>query len=294
MRTAAAPTPQASDNAEALAFVQVLGAQLSKGKVDLPGFPNIALRVRQVLADENVSLDSVVRVVESEPALAARLMQIANSEALNFTGKPITELRIAIARMGFNVVHSAAIAFAMSQLKTVDAFQVLEEPLDKLCRRSATVAAMSHAVARKFSRVNPDTAMLTGLLHGMGELCILIRSRQHPGLFADHAAYDSIVRDWQRSIAQALLKNWEMPEEIVTAVSEYEDFERQNEGRVDQTDVLTLGYLLASFEEHPETIELTLHEVAACKRMGIDRASYEKLVDQSGREIDTLRQALGA
>ena len=60
-----------------------------------------------------------MRVVGSEPALAARLMQIANSAALNFTGKPITELRTAIARMGFNMVRSAAIAFAMSQLKKV-------------------------------------------------------------------------------------------------------------------------------------------------------------------------------
>jgi hypothetical protein len=33
--------------------------------------------------------------------------------------------------------------------------------------------------------------------------------------------------------------------------------------------------------------------VAACKRMGIDRASYEKLIDESEHEIDTLRQALG-
>jgi hypothetical protein len=36
-----------------------------------------------------------------------------------------------------------------------------------------------------------------------------------------------------------------------------------------------------------------MHDVAACKRMGIDRASYEKLIDESEHEIDALRQALG-
>ena len=72
-----------------------------------------------------------MRVVGSEPALAARLMQIANSAALNFTGKPINDLRTAINRMGHNMVRSAAIAFAMSQLKKVDSLKGLEKPLDE-------------------------------------------------------------------------------------------------------------------------------------------------------------------
>src|SRR5689334_17900772 len=293
MNTAAAQAPTSAIDTESFAFVQALAAELSKGKVDLPSFPDIALRVRKVLADEEVTQEKVVRVVGSEPALAARLMQIANSAAINFTGKPITELRTAIARMGFNMVRSAAIAFAMSQLKKVDSLKGLEQPLDELWQRSAAVAAMSHAVARRFSRVNPDTAMLAGLLHGIGQLYILTRSNQHPGLLADQAAYNSIVRDWHAAVAKALLENWEMTDEIVTAVSEFEDFERENPGPVDLTDVLTVGYLLASFKEHPESIELNMHDVAACKRMEIDRASYEKLIDESESEIDALRQALG-
>src|SRR5215813_7863792 len=192
---------------EAFAFVQSLAAELSTGKVELPSFPDIAMRVRQVLADDNVSPDKVVRVVGSEPALAARLLQLANSAALNFSGKAVTDLRTAVNRMGFNMVRSAAIAFAMSQLKKVDALKGLEKPLDALWKRSAAVAAMSHAVARRFSKVNPDTAMLAGLLHGIGQLYILTRSNQHPGLFADQVTYNQIVRDWHSPVAKALLEN---------------------------------------------------------------------------------------
>jgi HD-like signal output (HDOD) protein len=279
---------------QAFAFVQSLAAELSKGKVELPSFPDIALRVRKVLSDENVSQDMVVRVVGSEPALAARLMQIGNSAALNFSGKPITELRTAISRMGFNMVRSAAIAFAMSQLKKQDALKGLEKPLEDLWKRSAAVAAMSHAVARRYSKVNPDTALLAGLLHGIGQLYILTRSAQHPGLFANQAAYAAIVRDWHSAIAKALLENWEMAEEVIEAVSNFEDLERVHSGPVDLTDVVTVGNLLAAFKDHPETIELNMHDVAGCKRMQIDRASYEQLIDESEHEIDTLRQALGA
>jgi HD-like signal output (HDOD) protein len=293
MKTAAAEAPKPTVDAEAFAFVQALASELSRGKVDLPSFPDIALRVRQVLSDENVTQEQVARVVGSEPALAARLMQIANSAALNFTGKSITELRTAINRMGHNMVRSAAIAFAMSQLKKADSLKGLEKPLDELWMNSAAVAAMSHAVARRFSKVNPDTAMLAGLLHGIGKLYILTRSVNHPGLFADPVAYNQIVRDWHSPVAKALLENWDMAEEIVNAVSDYEDLVRSHSGPVDLTDVLAVGNLLAAFKEHPESIEINMHDVAACKRMQIDRASYEKLIDESEHEIDALRQALG-
>ncbi|MFL6605989.1 MAG: HDOD domain-containing protein [Steroidobacteraceae bacterium] len=294
MNTAAKTQSSSPVDTQAFAFVQSLAAELSKGKVELPSFPDIALRVRKVLSDENVSQDMVVRVVGSEPALAARLMQIGNSAALNFSGKPITELRSAISRMGFNMVRSAAIAFAMSQLKKQDALKGLEVPLEELWKRSAAVAAMSHAVARRYSKVNPDTALLAGLLHGIGQLYILTRSAQHPGLFANQAAYTAIVRDWHSAIAKALLENWEMAEEVIEAVSNFEDLERLHSGPVDLTDVVTVGNLLAAFKDHPETIELNMHDVPACKRMQIDRASYEQLIDESEHEIDTLRQALGA
>ena len=294
MNTAAQTQSNHPVDAQAFAFVQSLAAELSKGKVELPSFPDIALRVRKALSDENVSQDMVVRVVGSEPALAARLMQIGNSAALNYSGKPITDLRSAISRMGFNMVRSAAIAFAMSQLKKQDALKGLEKPLEELWKRSAAVAAMSHAVARRYSKVNADTALLAGLLHGIGQLYILTRSAQHPGLFANQAAYSAIVRDWHSAIAKALLENWEMAEEVIEAVSSFEDLEREHTGPVDLTDVVTVGNLLAAFKDHPETIELNMHDVAACKRMNIDRASYEQLIDESEHEIETLRQALGA
>ncbi|HEY6482505.1 MAG TPA: HDOD domain-containing protein [Steroidobacteraceae bacterium] len=293
MKTANAQTPTGSSDPRAFAFVQELAAELSRGKVELASFPEIALRVRKVLSDENVSQDTVVRIVGSEPALAARLMQIGNSAALNVSGKPVTELRMAIARMGFNMVRSAAIAFAMSQLKKIDSLKGLEKPLNELWKRSAAVAAMSFAVARRFSRVNPDTALLAGLLHGIGQLYILTRSSQHRGLFDNQSAYNAIVRDWHSAIAKALLENWEMTSEIVDAVSNFEDLERVHNGPVDLTDVLTIGNLLAAFQDHPDTIELNLHNVSAFKRMQIDRAAYDELIGESQSAINDLMQALG-
>ena len=291
-QSSASANPGISDP-EAFAFVQALASELSTGKVELPSFPDIAMRVRQVLSDDSVSPQAVVRVVGSEPALAARLLQLANSAALNFSGKAVTDLRTAVNRMGFNMVRSAAIAFAMSQLKKVDSLKGLEKPLDVLWRRSASVAAMSHAVARRLAKVNPDTALLAGLLHGIGQLYILTRTAHHPELFKNEAVYHNIVRDWHSSIAKALLENWDMAEEIVEAVGNYEDIGRTHTGPTDLTDVLTVGYLIASYRDHPESIELNMEGVAACSRMQLDRSGYDKLLKESGEEIAAIQAALG-
>ena len=88
-------------------FIRSLAAELSGGHVDLPSFPEIALQVRRILSDPNTRVEQIVRVVGSEPALAARLLRIANSAAINRSGRSVTDLRTAIARIGHNMVRSA-------------------------------------------------------------------------------------------------------------------------------------------------------------------------------------------
>lgn len=279
---------------QASAFVHALAAELSAGKIDLPSFPEIAVRVRKALQDENVSTDQVTRIVSAEPALAARLLRIANSAALNVSGRRVTELKTAISRIGFNVVRSAAIAFAMSQLKKAEDYKGLEQSLQALWQRSALVAAMSFVVARRLTKVNADVALLGGLLHGAGKLYILARAPRFPELFADAAAYNEIVRDWHANVARALLENWEMADEIVAAVHLQEDIDYSHEGETDLTDVLIVANLLVSYREHPESIELNLHGVRPALRMRLDADVHRRLLEESGAEIEALRNALGS
>jgi len=290
---AAAATRNAAKDSAAFRFVQLLAHEVSNGKIDLPSFPDIVMRVRQVLADDDVRPEQIVRVVSTEPALAARVLHIANSAALNFSGKPIADLRTAITRMGFNMVRSAAIAFALWQLKKAETLKGLEKPLEQLWESSTAVAAMSHVVARRLSRVNPDTALLAGLLHEVGKLYMLTRAHEHPELLGDPSMYAAIVRDWHSSIAKALLENWQMPEEIVTAVSDFEDLDRQHPGPVDLTDVLTIAHLLVCLREHPEAMDLNLQDVKAVQRSKLAPDAYAQLLQESAQEFAAMRQVLG-
>jgi HD-like signal output (HDOD) protein len=290
--SAVQPSRSAPDGA--FLFVQTLAAELSSGKVDLPGFPEIVARVRHALADENVSPERVARVVGAEPVIAARLLQMANSVALNPRGKPVADLRTAILRVGHNVVRTTTIAFAVQQLRKSPMLSGLEKPLEVLWQRSVLVASLCYVIARRCARhLSADTALLAGVLHGIGRLYILTRASQHRALFADVASYQAIERDWHLGIACALLEHWGIAEEIVQAVRDCEDFAREPRGTASLSDVLVAATLIAVYQNQPELLEARLNSVRPVARLQLDRAVCESLVAESAQEIAELREALG-
>ena len=274
-------------------FVRTLAAELSRGNVDLPSFPEIAIRVRRVLSDPKSSVEQVVRVVGSEPALAARLLRIANSASLNRSGRTVTDLRTAINRLGYNMVRSASISFSMAQIRKSNKLAGLEHHLTDLWGRSTAVAAFAYVLARKCTKVNPDEAMLTGMMHGIGKLYVLTRVIDHPELFASNTMLNQIIGEWHTSIGKAILENWDFSEAMAQAVGDQSDFSRTEEGPPDLSDVIAVAILMAEHTADIPGLELALADIPAAKRMGLNEAKTLEVMTESAAEVSALSQALG-
>jgi HD-like signal output (HDOD) protein len=273
-------------------FIRSLAGELSGGHVDLPSFPEIALQVRRILADPDTKVDQIVRVVGSEPALAARLLRIANSAAINRSGRNIADLRTAIARIGHNMVRSASISFSMNQIRKSNKLASLAPHLNDLWERSTYVAAYAYVLARTCTRVNPDEAMLTGMMHGIGKLYILTRAADHPQLFASEAVLNDIIDDWYPSIGKAILENWKFSEAMARAVGQ-EDFSRTDMDHPDLTDVVGIAILMVSYGTDITGLEGTLQELPAARRLGMNQAKTLAVMQDSAAEVTALSQALG-
>jgi len=292
MKSSATPGSQPPpSHSEAFRFVNELAQALSRGKVELPAIPDVAVKVRRALEDDKVSAERLERIVSAEPVLATRIVQLANSAALNLSGNKVNDLRSAIARVGFSMVRTTSMAFALAQLRKGAELRGLEVQLGALWRRSTMVAAMARVVSVRISRVNPDTAMFAGLLHGIGELYILTRIGAYP-LLANTEEGKGIVRDWHGSIAKAVLENWDIDPLIQDAVADFATYDREHVGPVDLTDVLTVSFLLASYTSHPESLELNMADVGVCRKLQLAQADYQQLMDESSEQIDALREAL--
>ncbi|MDE2296465.1 MAG: HDOD domain-containing protein [Gammaproteobacteria bacterium] len=278
----------------AFGFVQALAAELSSGRLDLPSFPEIAIRVRRVLADDNSTLEKVVRVVGSEPALAARLLRMANSASLNTTGRQIADLRTAINRMGYNMVRSASMSFAMAQIRNNSKLASIKPQLDELWERSTLVAAIAYVIARRCTKLNPDAAMLAGTMHGIGKLYVLTRVAAHPELFVSADAVKRIIDEWHVQIGRAILESWEFAEETVAAIGDQDDPDRDGPEVADLGDVIATANMAAPYASRPDQLPASAATLAAPTRLGLDQESLRRVLDESAVEMAALRSALGA
>ncbi len=274
-------------------FVQALAGELSAGNVELPSFPEIAVRVRRVLADAKSTSAQVVRVVGSEPALAARLLRISNSASFNRSGRPVVDVRTAVNRLGYNMVRSAAMSFAMGQIRKANRLAGIEHDLDELWQRCTLVAAYAYVLARTCSRVNPDEAMLGGMMHSIGKLYVLTRAAHHPELFANPGTLVGIINDWHASIGKAILENWGFSEEMAAAVGEQDDLSRNDPGEADLRDVLAIAILMAAHADDMDTLEVALQGLPSAGRLGLNHAKLLAVVQECAAEVAALNSALG-
>jgi HD-like signal output (HDOD) protein len=276
----------------AFGFVAELAQEVSSGRVELPSFPDVAVRVRKVLADEDVSNDQIARVVSSDAGLAARVFTLANSAAMNRGGRTVTDLKSAVNRIGHNNVRTAAVSFAIAQLRRAAELRHIAKELEVLWNEATMVAALAYAIAGRARGLNADESMLAGLLHNVGKIYILARANRHATLFADQAALAQVLRDWHSNVGKAIVDNWGFPEHISEAVGEHENIDRAA-GHPDVTDVLTVAVMMSGFVGHEADLELNMQGVKAFWRLGLDNEKCVHILRDCADEIALLRTALG-
>jgi HD-like signal output (HDOD) protein len=284
-------TQPVSESAVAFAFVSELAQEVSSGKVELPSFPDVAVRVRKVLADEQVSNEQIARIVGSDAGLAARVLTLANSAALNRTGRAVGDLKTAINRIGHNNVRTAAVAFAIAQLRRASELRNIAPQLERVWQEATLVAALSYSIASS-CQLNSDESMLAGLLHNVGKLYILARANRHGALFREPAALAQVMRDWHANVGKAIVENWGFPEHIAEAIGEHENIDR-TVGHADVADVLTVAVMAAGFMGHEVDFELNMQGVKAFRRLSLDNAKCAHIMQSCSDEIAALRSALG-
>jgi HD-like signal output (HDOD) protein len=279
------------ERAGALAFLQKLATEVSKGTVDLPCFPDVVIRISHALADPNATTDKVVTIVGAEPRLAARVLQTANSAAFNSSGKPLTDLRSAITRLGQQMVQSTAMSYAMQQMKNEASLRSIAQPLGELWSRSIAVASICRLVAAR-TKVPADEAFLTGLLHGIGKLYIMARAVSESGGIGSAQSWMELISGWQAAIGKAVLQSWGFAEEMCDAVGDQDDVDRRWKHQAKLVDVLIASLVLADAQKTPEPRNLGTKGINAFLSIGVTPADCSVILSQADEQIRLIHEAL--
>jgi len=258
---------------------------LEHNRLVLPTLPEVALRVRDVADDENASIGDLVKIIVSDPALSARIIQVANSPLMRI-GRQIESVDQAVSRLGMRMVRDLATSMVMEQMyqATSDA---TDTRLRKLWEHSTEVAAIAHALAAGFTKLSPEQALLAGLIHDIGALPILTKAEEYPELLANEKELDAIIAQMHPRIGAEILQSWNFPAELVAVCAEHENM-AHNSAQVDYVDIVIVANLQAYLGSNHPLATQDLSQVPAFAKLGL---SADVNVIEMEETADQIREA---
>jgi len=269
-------------------FVDELIQDLESGHLQLPTLPEVALRVRDVVDDENANASQIADIIGQDAALSARLLQVANSPL--YRGRQeIDRLSMVIARLGNKLVRNLVTSQVMKQM-----FQATNDMVDERLRavweHSVQVAAISRALAGQTPGVDPDQAMLAGLLHDIGTLPILYRAEERDDLLDTPGLLDHLIETLHTRIGGAILKHWKFPAALVAVAAEHEDLGRDHDGPADLVDVVQVANLQSHIDSDHALSQADWGAIPAFHHLGLDVDVHEIELTDVAEEIDAVQQ----
>ncbi|MFI4913927.1 MAG: HDOD domain-containing protein [Steroidobacterales bacterium] len=291
MTTAAETRTDIEAQSSPFQFLSDLAKELSAGRVELPSFPEAAARLQQVLTDPAVTSERVARVVSADAGLAARILTMANSTLLHRGSTAVTDLKVAITRIGHENIRTAALAYASAQLRRAPELAHIRSELQNCWQEGIRVAALAHAMAKETGAIRADEAMLAGLLHNIGKVYIIARCPKTDG--EQSVLDEQTLQDWHPSIGQALIENWKLPETIAAAVGGQLEVERNHGGDADLQDLLIVATRLAAQIASGSADDTELHRVPSATALGLSDSAFVRIMLESQTEIEMLQAALG-
>lgn len=198
----------------------------------LPSLPNIVRDISDAMACENWTSRSIANVIEKDPLLSARILQVANS-AIFALAQPVLNVEQGVALIGSDVIQSLALSQVISERRTADSAALTTSMLFNHCFHVAVLAKeFSRRAYPSHNEIGP--AFSGALLHDIGKLVLMDAfPDQYPELLSASSAQHR--PSWEleserldathQSVGAYLLELWGVPTSLVEVVGSHHDFD---------------------------------------------------------------------
>ena len=262
---------------------------------ELPSVPAVASAVLTVAGDPNSSADDLRAVVNRDPALAARILKIANSSLYSFSRK-IETVQHAIALLGFRTVTNISLA---ASLREVFAHFGLAE---KLLWEHSTLAG---AVAARLSDYGPidvdrEEAFTAGLLHDLGKIALNNSSRKKYMGVLEHVYNDGMsFLDAEQKVfgfdhaelGACIAQKWKLPSSLEIAIRYHHDgsaldrLSPSDRNLTALTNLTTACCTRLGVGRRAPIEELDISQLWSFEALGLGAEDVEPILDLANEEV---------
>jgi len=200
-------------------------------KVDnLPTFPEIAMRVRQKLQDPDAGTNDIAVIVENDPALAARILKLANSAYYGFGKRKFGNVRQAFVRIGLDEIERLTLV-----LGVMKSFKVAGLPKNyfrefwthSIMVALATREIIASSAAKAKNKIDLGNVFTAGLFHAIGRLILCqYFPEEFTSIFELSKSQDMEIHEIEDNelginhaeIGAMVLDQWKLPKYICDSV----------------------------------------------------------------------------
>lgn len=270
-------------------------AALRHNKLVLPSLPEVALKVRKLLEDENTDAATIAQVVNTDAAIAAKLVRAANSALYRGIAKCDTT-RNAIVRLGGNNTKQLVVSFTLRDLFRTKS-PTLKKTMQDAWQHSVEVAAISFILGRRVHGLPypAEELLLAGLLHNIGAIALLAYFDSRPDLLNDEERLASIFKQLCGQAGAEILKHWNFPEEFVDMAREVELWQRDNTRSADLCDIVQVAKLHSLIRHHLPLPVPRIVDVPAFHKLPLGELTPEfaiQILDEAKDQINEIKQLL--
>ncbi len=268
---------------------------LANNDLNLPSFPDVALRIRSLLDEPDVSVEKVAKALKNDPAITVKLIKTCNS-ALYRTANDITSAQDAIVRLGFDTTRQLVTIFAIKELFASKS-PFLQSKMGFLWLHSREVAATAYVLAKITPGMNPELALLAGLMQDIGVIPVLTYIERYPQFTKTDHKVDEISKALKARVGATLLEAWGFSSELVVVAANTENWNFHHDAsKATYADLCIVAQLHTLIGKRYAKNLPRFHEVPAFKKLGDGGLTPEQsqaVLHESHAQIKELQALLG-
>lgn len=212
----------------------------------LPVFRPVTVRLLSLLSGEDADVGKVTDLLNSDPALSAEILTLANS-SLYARRSHIDTVQRAVIVLGMERTRALAVTVGLHGM--VRGIQSKGAGLD--CWRHSRATAIAAQWLGPFYRIHPEQAYTAGLMHDIGRLGMLSAFPEYPDLLSSAVGSNQDLLEREKCSFSTnhceaglfLTRTWGLPEEFSDTASQHHAPLTGEIG--DRTDLVRLACLFA-------------------------------------------------
>lgn len=267
---------------------------------NLPTLPTVGVQVLTLTRNPDVSMDQIAKVIETDPALSAKVLKTVNSSMFGLKS-PCTTIRRALNFLGLSAVKSIVLGFSLVE----STGKVKGGPGYDLAahwKRSIFAAASARALALRVKCCDPEEAFAAALFQDLGALAM------HTALGAAYAAAVGQEPDHGKHMAlersalgfthaeagAALANKWRLPDRYTQTIQHHHNADEADADSRDLVRVVSLGSTIASALASPNGA-VHLPELLSKAKMwfGLSSGEMAPVLTQIGKDSAELGKLFG-